>query len=68
MTDAEQVELVVDLREKEPMVDDTEAKQFGEALLNFVQDLARQIENKDISPSIVLRRKCTRKLLVPRPL
>ena len=26
------------------MVDDTEAKQFGEALLKSVQDLARQIE------------------------
>ena len=44
VTDAEQVELVVDLRQKEPMADDTEAKQFGEALLKSVQDLARQIE------------------------
>ena len=44
MTDAEQVELVVYLRQKEPMVDETEAKQFGEALLKSVQDLAQQIK------------------------
>ena len=44
VTDTDQVELVVDLREKEPMADDTEAKQFGEELLKSVQDLARQIE------------------------
>ena len=44
MTDVEKVDLVVDLRQKEPMLDDTEAKQFGEALLKSVQDLARQIE------------------------
>ena len=38
--DAERLELVVDLRQKELMADDAEAKQFGEALLKFVQDLA----------------------------
>ena len=42
--DAEEVELVVYLRQKVLMEDDTEAKQFGEALLKSVQDLVRQIE------------------------
>ena len=44
LMDTEQGELVVDLRQKEPMEDDTEAKKFGEALFKSVQDLARQIE------------------------
>ena len=35
---------VVDAEQKKPMVDDSEAKQFGEALLKLVQDLVRQIE------------------------
>ena len=35
---------VVDEEQKKPMVEDSEAKQFGEALLKSVQDLARQIE------------------------
>ena len=42
--DAEQEEPVLDSEQREPMVDDNEAKQFGEALLESVQDLARQIE------------------------
>ena len=44
MTDAEQEEPVLDSEQRGPMADDTEAKQFGEALLKSVQDLARQIE------------------------
>ena len=44
MTHAEQEEPMLDLEQREPMVDDTEAKQSGEALLKSMQDLARQIE------------------------
>ena len=33
--DAEGVQIVVDLKQKEPMADDTEAKIFGEALLKL---------------------------------
>ena len=43
VVDAEQ-DPVVDAEQEEPMADDSEAKQFGEALLKSVQDLARQIE------------------------
>ena len=35
---------MVDTEQGELMADDSEAKQFGEALLKLVQDLARQIE------------------------
>ena len=41
VTDAEQGEPVLDSKQRGPMADDTEAKQFGEALLKSVQDLAR---------------------------
>ena len=44
VTDAEQEEPVLHSEQRGSMVDDTEAKQFGEALLKSVQDLARQIE------------------------
>ena len=44
VTDAEQEEPVLDSEQRGPMADDTEAKQFGEALLKSVEDLARQIE------------------------
>ena len=44
VTDAEQEEPVLDSEQRGPMADDTEAKQFGEALLKSVQDLVRQIE------------------------
>ena len=47
VTDAEQEEPVIDSEQRGPMADDTEAKQFGEALLKSVQDLARQIEVMD---------------------
>ena len=42
--DVEQEEPVLDSKQREPMAGDSEAKQFGEALLKSVQDLARQIE------------------------
>ena len=35
---------MVDTEQRKPMADDSETKQFGEALLRLVQDLARQIE------------------------
>ena len=35
---------MLDSEQREPMADYSEAKQFGEALLKSVQDLARQIE------------------------
>ena len=41
VTDVEQEEPVLDSEQRELMADDTEAKQFGEALLKLVQDLAR---------------------------
>ena len=44
VTDEEQEEPVLDLEQRGSMADDTETKQFGEALLKLVQDLARQIE------------------------
>ena len=39
--DTKQEEPVVDTEQGELMADDSEAKQFGEALLKLVQDLAR---------------------------
>ena len=44
VTDAKQEEPVLDSEQRGPMADDTEAKQFGEELLESVQDLARHIE------------------------
>ena len=41
MIDAKQEEPVLDSEQRESMADDSEAKQFGEALLKSVQDLAR---------------------------
>ena len=58
MKDAEEVELVVDLKQKAPMVDDIEAKQFGEALLKSVQDLARRIEVMGQRFTAVEARQC----------
>ena len=39
--DTEPEELGIDAEERETMADDSDAKQFGEALLKSVQDLSR---------------------------
>ena len=44
VVDTEQEEPGLDAERGEPMADDSDAKQFGEALLKSVQDLSRQIE------------------------
>ena len=44
VVDVEQEEPMVDTELGEMMVDDRNEKQFGEALLRSVQDLARQID------------------------
>ena len=41
VVDAKQEEPAVEAEQGEPMADDSNAKQFGEALLKSVQDLAR---------------------------
>ena len=49
---------VVDAEQKKPMADDSEEKQFGEALLKLVQDLARQIEVMGQRFTAVEARQC----------
>ena len=39
--------LVVDAEEEEPMAEERDAKEFGELLLKSVQDLSRQIEERE---------------------